>query len=186
MATNIQVSGLPETTSIAATDYLHVKKTDGIDYKIKQSASAVIGIQDTAANLATSNPVLLAGQWSKETDTGIIKCGDGTTVYNDLLAVGGQLLISSTVATSTFTAKLGYLYFVDTSLSTFSVNLPSPTKLGDTFTLVDYSGTFSTNNLTSIYSTNKIDGYSENMILDVAFKAYKFVWSGTTKGWRII
>lgn len=186
MATNIQISGLPETTSIASTDYLHVKKTDGVDYKIKQSASAVIGIQDTAANLATSNPILLTGQWAKETDTGVIKCGDGTTAYNYLLAVGGQLLIFPTVVTSTFTAKLGYLYFVDTSLSAFSVNLPSPTKLGDTFTLVDYSGTFNTNKLTSVYATNRIDGYAENMILDVVFKAYKFVWSGTTKGWRII
>jgi len=39
---------------------------------------------DTAANLASSNPVLLKGQIGYETDTKYFKIGDGSTAYNSL------------------------------------------------------------------------------------------------------
>jgi hypothetical protein len=39
---------------------------------------------DTAANLASGNPVLLKGQIGYETDTLSFKIGDGTTAYNSL------------------------------------------------------------------------------------------------------
>ena len=42
-------------------------------------------IVDTAANLASSNPVLLAGQIGYETDTKFFKIGDGTTAYASLV-----------------------------------------------------------------------------------------------------
>lgn len=40
--------------------------------------------QATAAEFASENPVLLAGEPTYETDTGLQKMGDGTTAYNDL------------------------------------------------------------------------------------------------------
>jgi hypothetical protein len=41
-------------------------------------------ISDTAANLTSSNPVLLKGQIGYETDTLSFKIGDGSTAYNSL------------------------------------------------------------------------------------------------------
>lgn len=41
-------------------------------------------IADTAANLASSNPVLLKGQIGYETDTKFYKIGDGAAAYNSL------------------------------------------------------------------------------------------------------
>ena len=38
----------------------------------------------TAAALKTANPVLASGEFCRETDTGFIKCGDGTTAWNSL------------------------------------------------------------------------------------------------------
>lgn len=46
---------------------------------------------DTAANFASVNPVLLAGEAAVETDTNKIKIGDGTTAYNSLEYFGGEL-----------------------------------------------------------------------------------------------
>jgi ribosomal protein L35AE/L33A len=40
--------------------------------------------RDTAANWATVNPVLGAGEEGYETDTGLSKIGDGTTAWNDV------------------------------------------------------------------------------------------------------
>ena len=38
----------------------------------------------TAAELASKNPVLLAGELAVETDTGRLKAGNGTSAYNSL------------------------------------------------------------------------------------------------------
>lgn len=48
----------------------------------------------TASSWATNNPILNAREWAKETDTGIIKAGDGVTHYNSLVAyVPRQVLL---------------------------------------------------------------------------------------------
>lgn len=39
---------------------------------------------DTAQNWATRNPVLLVGELGYETDTHLLKIGDGTTAWNSL------------------------------------------------------------------------------------------------------
>jgi len=49
--------------------------------------SSLIQIQlrrDTAANWASNNPILAQGEPALETDTGRLKFGDGSTVYNSL------------------------------------------------------------------------------------------------------
>lgn len=46
---------------------------------------------DTAANFASVNPVLLAGEVGVETDTNKFKFGDGTTAWNSLSYQGGDL-----------------------------------------------------------------------------------------------
>lgn len=40
--------------------------------------------RDTAANWKSVNPILLAGEWALETDTRLMKIGDGSTAYNAL------------------------------------------------------------------------------------------------------
>ena len=40
--------------------------------------------RDTAANWQIKNPILRKGEQGLETDTGIMKIGDGTTEYNSL------------------------------------------------------------------------------------------------------
>jgi len=61
-------------------------------------------LRGTAANLASVNPVLLAGEMILETDTGRIKFGDGTSTWNSLpyailpnsgVSISGALLSSS-------------------------------------------------------------------------------------------
>ena len=42
----------------------------------------------TAANLAAANEVPLAGELVVETDTGMVKAGDGVRTYNDLEYIG--------------------------------------------------------------------------------------------------
>jgi hypothetical protein len=44
--------------------------------------------RDTYANWAAANPVLSAGEWAMETDTGLLKVGNGTSAYNALAYEG--------------------------------------------------------------------------------------------------
>jgi len=50
---------------------------------------------DTAANFASENPILLAGEAAIETDTNKMKIGDGTTAYNSLDYFGGDIDLSN-------------------------------------------------------------------------------------------
>ena len=40
--------------------------------------------RDTAANWTAANPVLADGEWALETDTRLLKLGDGTTAWDSL------------------------------------------------------------------------------------------------------
>ena len=45
----------------------------------------------TAAEWSAANPTLAAGEQAYESDTGTLKIGDGTTVYNSLVPVASRL-----------------------------------------------------------------------------------------------
>lgn len=185
MTTNVQVSDLPETTSISPVDFLHVKKTDGVDYKIKQAATSVVGVRDTALNLSTTNPILLSGQWSKETNTGLIKQGDGVTPYNSL-PYFSELVTDPVVKTSNFTAKSGFVYLVDTTSNAVNVTLPTPTQGITSFKIVDIGKNFEINNCNLIFTTNKIMGFSEDISLDISSWSYLTSWTGNVVyGWEV-
>lgn len=73
----------------------------------------------TAANLATLNPVLRAGEFSFETDTKRIKVGDGTALYNSLPYYYPVRLVSGILTAANWISKA-----LDLSVSGISVATP--------------------------------------------------------------
>lgn len=182
---NIQVNQLPESTDISGEDLVHIKKTDLVDYKMKQKNLMIIGVQDTKANLTTLNPVLKRGQFSYETDTGLVKLGDGVTPYNTLKS--NSNIKYSSVKTSDFTAEFNTIYPIDTSLGVINITLPTPIDNSSWFGVYDYAGTFVTNNAVLKYNTNKINGVTEDVRLDLKFLNIGLNWTGSnTMGWRTL
>lgn len=182
---NIQINQLPESTDISSEDFVHIKKTDLVDYKMKQKNLMIVGVQDTKANLTTLNPILKRGQFSLETDTRLVKIGDGTTPYNSLKTYTNT--IHSSVKTSDFIAELNTLYPVDTSLGIVNITLPTPIDNSSWFGIYDYSGSFSNNNAVLKYDTNKVNGVSEDVLLDLKFLNIGINWSGSNViGWRTL
>jgi hypothetical protein len=58
--------------------------------------------RDTAANWTSANPTLAAGEWGYETDTSLLKIGDGVTAWNSapyslVTATGTQTLTNKTI-----------------------------------------------------------------------------------------
>ena len=60
-------------------------------------------------------------------------------------------------------ATAGNGYFCNTTSAAFSVTLPASPSLGDEVTLVDYAGTFDTNNLTVGRNSEKIQGTAADL-----------------------
>ena len=81
------------------------------------------------------------------------------------------------------TMLAGRNYFVDTSAAR-TLTLPASPSVGDTISIYDASGTAATNNITIARNGNKINGQTDNAIIDVDQSSSIFVYTGSTLGWR--
>ena len=89
------------------------------------------------------------------------------------------------VKTTGFTAVAGEGYFCDTSSAAFTATLPASPSLGDEVTLVDYAGTFDTNNLTVGRNSENIQGSAADLTVSIERAGLTLVYSGSTYGWLL-
>jgi hypothetical protein len=87
------------------------------------------------------------------------------------------------VQTTGFTASAGKGYPCNTTSSAFTVTLPASPSVGDTIVIVDYAGTFATNNLTIARNGNNIEGGVGNKKLTTNREATTITYVDSTQGW---
>jgi hypothetical protein len=87
------------------------------------------------------------------------------------------------VKTSGFTAVAGEGYPCNTTSSAFTVTLPASPSVGNYVEIVDYAGTFATNNITLGANSNKINGVVGNKNLTTNREAVTLVYVDATQGW---
>jgi hypothetical protein len=108
---------------------------------------------------------------------------DGT-ITSAKLASGISGLISwQSVQTTGFTASAGRGYPCNTTSAAFTVTLPASPSVGDTIILLDYAGTFATNNITLGANSNKIEGGTANKLLTTNREAVTLTYVDSTQGW---
>ena len=91
---------------------------------------------------------------------------------------------TGSIKTSTFTAASGEGYFANTSGGAFTMNLPAGTA-GSIVSVVDYTNTFQTNNLSIVPNgSQKIGGVSETAPLSTEGQSVTFVYVDDTEGWK--
>jgi hypothetical protein len=91
------------------------------------------------------------------------------------------------ITAATKTAVAGEGYFIDTTSNVCNLTLPAGV-LGDEVSVVDYAGTFDSNNLTvTPGSGEKIQGGSADATLTVATEraGFTLAYSGATQGWLL-
>ena len=108
---------------------------------------------------------------------------DGNTVIDNGI-VDGTVSWQS-VQTTGFTATSGKGYPCNTTSAAFTVTFPSSPNAGDTIQLVDYAGTFETNNLTVNPNGNKIQSDTSNRLFAINRLALTFVYVDATQGWEL-
>jgi len=91
---------------------------------------------------------------------------------------------TSSIKTATFTAANGEGYFANTSGGAFTMNLPAGSA-GAIVSVVDYTNTFQTNNLTiAPNGSEKIGGVAASQSLNTEGQSVTFVYVDGTEGWK--
>jgi hypothetical protein len=106
----------------------------------------------------------------------------GATLTNNGTASGFGLTWQS-VQTTGFTAVAGRAYPCNTTSAGFTVTLPATPSAGDQVQLVDYAGTFDTNNLSIDPNGNKIEGLTTNFKLTGDREGVILTYIDATQGW---
>jgi len=90
------------------------------------------------------------------------------------------------IKTSTITAVNGQGYFVDTSSGALTANLPAG-SVGAIVSFKDYAQNFDTNALTiAANGSEKIEGLTNDLILNTEGVAVTLVYGDATKGWQAV
>jgi len=120
-------------------------------------ANTSITINGTSIALGASGDIVAGTDWQSVT------VADGSTTLN---------------------ATAGAGYFLDTNAGVIEVFLPSSPTQGDTVTLVDYAGTFATNNVIVNTGGVAIDStVGSEFILATNNRIAEFVYVDSNKGW---
>jgi len=89
------------------------------------------------------------------------------------------------VKTSGFTAVAGEGYFCNTTSAAFTVTLPASPTIGDEVAIVDYAGTFDTNNLTVGRNSENIQGSAADLTVATERAGFTLVYTDGTQGWLL-
>ena len=108
----------------------------------------------------------------------------GVTLANNGTATGFGLTTQS-VQTTGFTAVKGNLYPCNTTSAAFTVTLPALASVGDQVQILDYAGTFNTNNLTVNPNGLKIQTDTGNRLFNTNRIALTFTYLDSTQGWSL-
>jgi len=109
--------------------------------------------------------------------------GSGNLSFAD--AGGGGTSWQAVITADPANAVAGNGYFCDTSGGAFTVTLPGSPTLGDEVTIVDYAGTFDTNNLTIGRNGNPIQGAASDLTVSVERAGLTLAFVDGTQGWLL-
>ena len=174
--------------------------------KLTATGSAVNEL--TLANAATGNkPTLTASGGDTNISVAILPKGSGQVVIdnltfpaadgsaNQILTTNGSGVLSfvdnsggtdwQAVKTGTYTAVAGQGIFANTTSGAWTLTLPSSPSIGDEVSVIDYAGTFDTNNLTIGRNSQKIQGAAADLTVATERAGFTLAFTDGTQGWLL-
>ena len=89
------------------------------------------------------------------------------------------------VKTTTYTAVAGEGIFANTTSGAWTLTLPSSPTIGDEVSIVDYAGTFDTNNLTVGRNSQNIQGSAADLTVATERAGFTLAFTDGTQGWLL-
>src|SRR6056300_1596535 len=161
---------------------------------------AAVGAPNISPGAITTTQIsptagIVSGQIAPGTIANDRLANTGITINGTTIALGAsgdisagtdwQSVITADGSTAT-TAVAGEGYFINTTSAAHTINLPASPTQGDEITIVDYAGTFGTNNVTINPNGNKIEADTANVLLSTNDQTHTLVYTDSTQGWKII
>ena len=76
-------------------------------------------------------------------------------------------------------------YFMNTTSGAITLTLPGSPTIGDEIAVVDYAGTFDTNNLTVARNGKNIQGSAADLTVATERAGFTLVFTDNTQGWLL-
>ena len=76
-------------------------------------------------------------------------------------------------------------YFVNTTSGAITMTLPGSASQGDEVSIIDYAGTFDTNNLTVGRNSHNIQGSAADLTVSTERAGFTLVYVDATQGWLL-
>jgi hypothetical protein len=132
----------------------------------------------------TSGAITLTVPTAAGTNTITLPALTGTAITTASTSSIPNTVNWTTVQTSSVSpAVAGVGYPMNTTSGALSLTLPASPSAGNMISIVDYAGTFATNNLTLNPNGNKINGGTSNAVLSTNRQAVNLVYVDSTQGW---
>jgi len=110
---------------------------------------------------------------------------DGTITHSKFASNTGGAVDWQTVITGNTTMVAGRGYFVNTTSGAITMTLPASAVRGDEVWIIDYAGTFDTNNLTVGRNGHNIQGDASDLTVSTERAGFTLVYVDSTQGWLL-
>ena len=185
----------------------NILDTNGAElFNLTATSSAVNEL--TYANAATGNkPTFTASGNDTNIGVSIQPKGTGTITLdnltfpaadgsaNQILTTNGSGVLSfvdnsggtdwQAVKTGTYTAVAGQGVFANTTSGAWTLTLPASPSIGDEVSVIDYAGTFDTNNLTIGRNSQNIQGAAADLTVATERAGFTLAFTDGTQGWLL-
>ena len=176
-------SGVVFATTDKGYKILYSNGTDVIEVPTTPADGTI-----TAAKLATD--AVTTVKVSNANITNAKLANKSITINGVAATLGSSVTIAAgtdwqAVKTTTFTAVAGEGYFVNTNGGAYTMTLPATPTLGDEVSIIDYAGTFDTNNLTVGRNSENIQGSAADLTVATERAGFTLVYTDGTQGWLL-
>jgi hypothetical protein len=162
--------------------------TAGTGLQIDSQKELRLGDSDDSAYVGQKSHATVTGSYTVvwpaavATTTGDALTSDTSGNLSWTTIAGGKTWV---VKTTTYTGVANDGIFADTSGGAWTLSLPAGT-LSDEIAIVDYAGTFDSNNLTvAPNGSEKIQGAAASLTCAVERAGFTLVYSGSSQGWLL-
>ena len=162
---------------------------DGVSGLVQADLTKLAAVNSTDAELNLLDGSAKSTSSITVADADALIVIDGTTTKqipaSDMKTYIGGGTSWQAVKTANFTAAAGQGVFCNTTSSAFTITLPAGT-IGDEVSIIDYAGTFDSNNLTvAANGSEKIHGSTDDLTVATERAAFTLVFTDSTQGWLL-